>query len=106
MIYKEQLKQGKLNSFFIKSKVTMITQTKTKILKKVLKVYQQEPGNSILITTDTLGEIKEAKSVDVNSIAVTWWFQKEETLQKGNSYKIIDQSEKLGFSIRNYFNKN
>lgn len=102
---KEQLKQDELDSFFYEIKGYDDHPSKAKKIKEVLTVYKQEPANSLLIT-DTLGDIKEARSVNVNSIAVTWGFQKEETIQKGNPYKIIDKPNKLESSIRNYFNEN
>ena len=45
--------------------------------------------------TDTLGDIREAAKVNVPSIAVTWGFQKEANLKKGNPKAIVKTPEEL-----------
>ena len=45
--------------------------------------------------TDTLGDIKEANKVGIESIGITWGYQDKAKLQKGNPKKIVDTPTEL-----------
>ena len=52
-------------------------------------------NKDILFITDTLGDIKEAKKLDIKTIAVNFGFHEEEVLQKGNPDSIISNFNQI-----------
>jgi len=69
-------------------------------VKMILQKYNALSKHSLFIT-DTLGDILEAQSCEVKSIAVTWGFHDKKTLEKGNPLAIIDDPRDLLEAIRN-----
>lgn len=59
-------------------------------------------SNDCIFITDTLGDILEAKEVNLKSIAVTWGFHEMEILNNGNPHKIIHDYDELLPSIENH----
>lgn len=78
---------------------------KTERIKKILKKYGAEPKDCLFIT-DTLGDIKEAASLDIQSIGVAWGFQKKESLRKGKPLAIAQKPENLLVLASDYFKQN
>ncbi len=72
----------------------------SKVIKitSLLEKYHQKPEESLFIT-DTLGDIREADTCKVCSIAITWGFHERATLEKGNPAVIIDDPAMLIPSI-------
>ncbi len=56
--------------------------------RSILKKHRLSADECIFIT-DTLGDIKEAKSVGVKTIAVDFGFHSKERLKRGEPYRII-----------------
>ncbi len=81
-----------------------IDKNKTERIKMVFKKYEVEAKDCVFVT-DTIGDIKEAYSVGVQSIGVSWGFQKKENLLKGNLFCIADKPEDLNSIISEYFDK-
>ncbi len=79
-----------------------IDTNKTERIKTVFKNYGVGAKDCVFIT-DTLGDIREAASVGVQSIGVTWGFQKKENLIKGNPLRIAEKPEELFDIVSNYF---
>lgn len=74
--------------------------SKVKKFKFLLKKYNLNP-NEIVFVSDTLGDILEAKKVNVKTIAVDYGFHDIERLSKGNPFKIVSNFEELLEVIRN-----
>jgi len=66
--------------------------------KLILSHYKIEPSECVFVT-DTVGDIKEAHSVNIPSVAVTWGYHDEDTLAKGNPVTIIDYPTQLKGAI-------
>jgi HAD superfamily hydrolase (TIGR01549 family) len=79
-----------------------IEHSKVKKLQMVLEKYQVSSKDVIFIT-DTLGDIKEGKVCNIESIAVTWGYHPAETLAKGNPYSIVSDPKELSEKIEEYF---
>lgn len=76
---------------------------KVERIKMVFEKYQAEPKDCVFVT-DTLGDMKEASSVGVSSIGVTWGFQEKENLLKGKPFKIVEKPEDICVAVASYFN--
>lgn len=76
-------------------------------VEKIKMVFEKYNTNSehCLFITDTLGDMKEARSVEVSSIGVSWGFQNRETLARGNPFIIVENPMQLQEEISNYFGK-
>jgi len=99
------LKRNKILSYFddiVGS--NFVDANKIERIKMVLKKYGVEAKDCVFIT-DTLGDIKEAASVGVQSIGVVWGFQEKENLLKGKPFRIIEKPEDLCATIASYFNQ-
>lgn len=68
--------------------------------KMVLEKYNVLPKDAVFIT-DTLGDIREARECDIDSIAVTWGFHERKTLEKGNPIVIVSDPRELFVEIDN-----
>lgn len=68
--------------------------SKTNKIKALLKKYEVAPEEAVYIT-DTVSDLIEARECGVQSIAVTWGYQNENTLQKANPAKVINKPEDL-----------
>lgn len=69
-------------------------QSKIIKIKKLLEKYKVVPEEAVFIT-DTAGDILEGRECKVKSIAVTWGFHDEKTLQKAMPAKIVSTPEDL-----------
>ena len=79
-----------------------VEKSKIKKIGMVLEKYKTDPSQALFIT-DTLGDIKEASACSVKSIAVSWGYNNEATLTKGNPYKIISDKKELVPAVEEYF---
>lgn len=71
-------------------------------IQSVLDSEKVELGDCIFIT-DTIGDIKEARTCGVESIGVTWGLHKKEKLEKENPYAVVDTPEELDMAIMKFF---
>src|SRR3989339_1415110 len=93
------LKRNKILSYFddiVGS--NFVDANKTERIKMVLKKYEAEAKDCIFVT-DTLGDMKEAASVGVSSIGVSWGFQEKDNLLKGNPVCVVEKPEDLCAAI-------
>lgn len=68
--------------------------SKVKKFQMILDKYKLQKKECIFIT-DTLGDLKEAQEVSINSIGVTWGVHDRETLSQGKTIEIVDTFEEL-----------
>jgi phosphoglycolate phosphatase len=52
-------------------------------------------SDECIFITDTIGDIKEAKHLEIKTIAVTWGFHNREVLETAKPFAIIDTIEQL-----------
>ena len=69
---------------------------KSKVVKinMLLEKHKVSPNDAVFIT-DTVGDILEGRVCGVKSIAVTWGFHEEKTLQKSKPTKMVSTPEDL-----------
>ena len=88
------LKRKKIDNLFeevwgIKKKTSKVEK-----FKDFLKLYKLDTNNCLFVT-DTLGDIREANKVNIKSIGITWGYQTESSLKRGNPIKIVDSIKEL-----------
>jgi len=97
------LKRNNVHSYFddiVGS--NFVDANKTERMKMVLKKYEVETKDCIFVT-DTLGDIKEATNVGIDSIGVAWGFQERENLLKGKPFAIAEKPKELLDIVSDYF---
>jgi len=88
-----------LNIYF--QKILWKTTHKSKIEK--FKMIFQEYGiseNECVFITDTIGDIKEAKHLNIPCIAVNWWYHSLELLENEKPFAIAKTPEDIIQSIK------
>ena len=65
--------------------------------------YKLKPDECIFVT-DTLGDLLEAKELNIGTIAVTWGYHEEERLKFGHPDIIINNFDELIPSIEKFGN--
>src|SRR6185437_12463494 len=80
---------GDLTSFFTKILGSATHSSKEVKMKMILSEESLKPDECIFIT-DTIGDILEARNLNVKTIAVTWGFHERNCLEKESPYKIVD----------------
>src|SRR3989344_6455533 len=93
-LIKEILKQTNTLKYFSDALGRDIHTSKVVKNKMLLEKYNIAPENALFIT-DTAGDVYEARECKIPSIAVTWGYQEEESLQKANPAKIISNPDDL-----------
>lgn len=68
--------------------------SKVEKFKMLMRENEISPDN-ILFITDTLGDIKEAHTVGIRTIAETFGFHNRERLELGRPYRIVDTWEEI-----------
>jgi len=94
-----------LSSFFDVIMGNDVHNSKSKKISIVFNKYNVRCDDCIFIT-DTLGDIKEATRKGVQSIGVTWGFQKRKNLLKGKPFSIAKKPEDLLNIVSRYFEQN
>jgi phosphoglycolate phosphatase len=89
------LEMHDLRSYFDGIYGATVHKSKVEKIKMALKDTQTDSSEALFIT-DTLGDMHEARAVDVDSIGVSWGYHSVETLQKGGPTAIAGSLEELG----------
>lgn len=69
----------------------------------ILKEYEIPPSQCVMIT-DTLGDLREAHSAKLLTLAVTWGFHDRETLVRGNPAALVESPAELITTVPAIFN--
>ncbi len=96
---KKFLTQENLSNEFMDIMGTDVHTSKVVKIKMLLKRYEIQPQDAILIT-DTLGDILEAKECGVRSVGVLWGLHPQETLEKGEPAQIIENPADLFGAVK------
>lgn len=96
------LQHHSLDSYFTRVLGTDVHPKKTVKMSGILEEYGVKPADAVMVT-DTLGDIREAASISIGSIAVSWGFQDGAHLLKGNPHRLIEVPEGLPAAIDDYF---
>lgn len=79
-----------------------VHEQKTEKIRMVFEDYRVEAKNCIFIT-DTLGDMREAETMNIGSIGVAWGFHAPKTLQRGNPFRIVKQPYDILVAVSEYF---
>lgn len=69
--------------------------SKVEKFKKVLSEYNFTPEQCIFVT-DTVGDILEAKKINIRSIAIDFGYHERDRLQKANPFRIVSSFSEVG----------
>lgn len=94
LLIKEYLESANSIDFFSDIIGYETTGAKAEKIKDLLEKYKILSEDTVFVT-DTVSDILEAKKSHVKSIAVTWGFRDEKTLQEANPEKIVNNPEDL-----------
>lgn len=81
-----------------------VHKSKVEKIKMVFEKYNITAKDCVFVT-DTLGDIREAEKTGVAAIAVSWGFNKHDTLLRGNPFRLVDTQKELLGGINDYFNQ-
>lgn len=76
-----------------------INPSKVEKLQMIMDKYDAKPEDCIFVT-DTVGDINEAKKLNIDAIGVTWGLHSREILEKAKPLAIIDTIEELDVLIQ------
>ncbi|HBB49542.1 TPA: hypothetical protein DEQ22_01975 [Candidatus Nomurabacteria bacterium] len=99
---KDFLAKENLSEYFTDILGADVHRSKVFKIKTILKKYKLSPEESVFIT-DTLGDIKEAKECNVESIGVSWGLHEKKNLLKENPFVVVDIPEELEEKIEEFF---
>lgn len=88
------LELGDLHELFTKILGAETHKSKEVKFKMILSEYKLKPEECIFVT-DTIGDIIEARKLDIKTIAVTWGFHDRAVLEKEDPYKIVNNENEL-----------
>lgn len=94
------LEHYSLLEYFTKVLGNDVSESKEKKLRSILKTHKVSPKD-VLFITDTLGDLKEVHAVSIKGLAVTWGFNSEETLKKGNPAVIVKIPQEIPEAVAN-----
>ncbi|HRY31143.1 MAG TPA: HAD family hydrolase [Candidatus Paceibacterota bacterium] len=92
------LKKSTLEKYFNEILGNDVHKSKVEKIKMIMHKYKINKDDCIFVT-DTLGDMKEARAVNIKSIGVSWGFHKIETLKKGSPEKIVNSPKELELAI-------
>jgi HAD superfamily hydrolase (TIGR01549 family) len=92
---------GDYDIFFKKVLGGKTHNSKIEKFKMLFNEYNLKPGQCLFVT-DTIGDIKEARKVDVESIAVPWGYHETEILATEKPLAIVHDEKELLDKIREY----
>ncbi len=101
---KEWLLKNNLAQYFREIMGADVHKSKIEKMKLVFEKYKVGPSDCVFIT-DTLGDLREAEKMRVNSLVVTYGFHKEDTLLKGNPAGFIRKPQDMVSEIEKYWQK-
>ncbi len=77
---------------------------KTEKIKMMLYRYDMKPDETLFIT-DTLGDLFEARHMQVAALGVSWGFNDILTLSKGNPWRIVQKPEDIVPAVADFFSR-
>ncbi len=88
------LEKYDIRSSFSKIMGAELESNKSKKIRMIFEEFSISEHDCLFIT-DTLGDIKEARMVNVNSVAVSWGYHSVATLETGNPLAIVYKPAEL-----------
>ncbi|HRY52580.1 MAG TPA: HAD-IA family hydrolase [Candidatus Portnoybacteria bacterium] len=98
------VEKHEIGKYFIEIMGADVHTSKVEKMKMVFAKYNVQPDDCVFIT-DTLGDLREADTLGVKSLAATYGFHSEATLAKGNPAGFIKNPEEIISEVKKYWNK-
>lgn len=98
----EWLTGHNLIHYFTKIMGGDVHESKVEKIKMIFKKYEIVANDCVFIT-DTLGDLREANEMGINSLVVTYGFHDEDTLKKGKPVGFIEKPQDMVFEIEKYW---
>lgn len=99
-IIKDVLERGNLLHHFEEILGSDVERNKTKKIQTVFDRHGVDPSDALFIT-DTAGDVKEARKVNVDSVAVTWGYHNIDRLLTADPFAIVHSPQELLLTIQN-----
>lgn len=99
-IIKDVLERGNLLHHFEEILGSDVERNKTKKIQTVFDRHGADPSDALFIT-DTAGDVREARKVNVDSIAVTWGYHNTDRLLTADPFAIVHTPQELLLTIQN-----
>lgn len=96
------LKIGNYDKFFQKILGATTHKLKVEKFKMIFSQFNLKPEECLFIT-DTVGDIIEARKVNIKTIGVTWGYHEKELLLKQKPFAVVDNAEELLEIIDNLY---
>jgi len=96
------IKQHNLSQYFDEIMGADIHKSKVEKIKIVFEKYNINENDCVFIT-DTLGDLKEARKMKIDSLAVLYGFHNKDTLLKGNPSGFINKPQNIFLKIEKYW---
>jgi len=81
-----------------------VHKSKVEKIKMIFKRYRIVANDCVFIT-DTLGDLREASEMGINSLAVTYGFHDKNILKRGNPVGFIKKPQDMIFEVEKYWKK-
>ncbi len=99
---KEFLQKNNIDQYFVEVLGSDIHKSKVEKIKMVFSKHKAEARDCIFVT-DTLGDMREAREMNVDCIGTSWGYHEPERLLKGNPFRIVDSPNDLIEAVSDYF---
>ncbi len=100
----EFLWKNGIDSYFTEVLGSDIHKSKVEKIKMVFKKHKVTHKDCIFVT-DTLGDMREAREMNVDCIGTSWGYHEPERLLKGKPFRIVDTPNDLIIAVSDYFDK-
>ena len=91
-----------LSSCFVDVMGSDVHTSKVEKIRIIFERYRINSSESVFIT-DTLGDMREAKKHEVDTIGVSWGWHTHKTLSQGIPFRIVDKPSELPDAVTDYF---
>jgi len=93
------LEKYNLKQYFVEIMAPATHRSKVKKIEMILKKYKIKP-NETLIVTDTIGDVKEAKEVEIKAIGVAWGVHEAKRLKENGADFIAETPKDILIGIK------
>lgn len=98
----EFLEKNGVAEYFTEILGNDIHTSKVEKIKMVFSKYRVKSEDCVFVT-DTLGDMREAREMNVDSIGTSWGYHEGERLSKGKPFRIVHRPEDLVAAVSDYF---
>ncbi|MDD5068583.1 MAG: HAD hydrolase-like protein [Candidatus Pacebacteria bacterium] len=101
-LIEEFMQKNAIREYFADLLGNDVHTSKVEKIRMVFEKYKILPEQCVFVT-DTVGDMREAREMDVDSIGASWGYHEHARLTKGNPYRIVHEPEALISAVSDYF---